>query len=446
MTDLKDYQYVGARQIHRFGGRALLADEMGLGKSLQALYYCWRTRHLPVIIVCPASLKFNWEREASSHLNLMSEVLEGRRVPRLRALSTHPVTIINYEILSYWLPYLRKLGASTLIIDECQSIKNRASRRCKAVQDLADRIPHVVALSGTPLTNQPAELWPTLNVLYPEVYSSFQKFAYRYTRPQRKPWGWVYSGSRNLDELHAKLRSHCMIRRLKKDVLRELPEKVRKIVPLDLPDRREYVEACENFLGWLSKQSVTRASKAKKSEALVKIGYLLRLCARLKVPLIYDWIDHYLESTDDNLVLMTVHRRMVELLHERYRKISVVVDGSVKGRHRMLAVDKFQHDRGTRLFIGNVKAAGVGLTLTRAPTCAFTDLPWTPGDVVQGEDRIHRIGQQRVATIYYLVAVQTVEEKLCKLLRDKQSILENILDGKGQGDDLNIFNELIKSI
>jgi SWI/SNF-related matrix-associated actin-dependent regulator 1 of chromatin subfamily A len=124
----------------------------------------------------------------------------------------------------------------------------------------------------------------------------------------------------------------------------------------------------------------------------------------------------------------------------------VVVDGGVKGRQRQQAVDAFQHKDNVRLFLGNIRAAGIGITLTAADTCVFTDLPWTPGDLVQAEDRIHRIGQKETAFIYYLVAYDTIEEKLCKLLQRKQSILEEVLDGQGRGDNLNIFNELLRSV
>lgn len=420
---------------------------MGLGKSLQALFYCWKKRRFPVLVICPASLKYNWEREAATHLSLMSEVLSGRRVSRLKPLTTHPVVIVNYEILEAWLPYIQRLDIQCVLVDEAHYIKNRESQRYQLVRELCRDIRHVIGISGTPLTNRPVELWPILSILLPEIYTGFLEFAFFYSKPVRRPWGWQYTGARNLDQLHADLVRQCMIRRLKKDVLHELPDKVRRVVPLELPNRKEYVKAKENFLEWLQQEHGSiRARSAKKAEALVKLGYLLRLCARLKVDLVLDWIDNYLEGTEEKLVLFTMHRRMVELLHERYKKLSVVLDGSTKPKDRQVAVDRFQHDRRVRLFIGNIRAAGVGITLTKAPTCVFTDLPWTPGDLTQGEDRIHRIGQMKTATIYYLVAVNTVEEKLCKLLRDKQEVLANILDGKDNGDDLDIFAELIKNL
>lgn len=447
LTTPKDYQLEGALKIREWGGRALLADEMGLGKTLQALYYCFKKKKArPIVVVCPASLKYNWEREAAKHVGMLCEVVEGRKPPRRKPMALHPIIVINYEILHWWVPFLQELDVQVVIIDEAHYIKNRESQRYKAVKALCEGVPHVIGISGTPLTNNPSELWPVLSIIRPDKYSSFFKYAFKFCKPKKLPWGWVYTGARNLDVLHDRLLRQCMIRRLKKDVLKDLPPKVRQLVPVGLSSRREYNEATDDFIGWLRKQDTEKARKAKKSKALVQVGYLLRLIARLKLNFVYEWIDNYLESSDEKLVVFTGHRKMVELLHERYGKKCVVVDGAVKGLARQKAVDRFQKDAQVRVFVGNFKAAGVGLTLTAATACAFADLPWTPGDLVQCEDRIHRIGQKSTAFIYYLVARNTIEEKMCRMLQTKQTILEGVLDGAGNGDDLDIFDELLKSV
>jgi len=447
ITKLRDYQLIGARQIRDWGGRILLADEMGLGKTLQALFYVYKTpASRPVVVVCPVNVKLNWEREAAHHLGLPSEVLEGRKVRRFKPATRAPLVIINYDILGPWLPYLKALGPGLIILDEIHYIKNRASQRYRAARKLCERVPRVIGLSGTPLTNRPSELWAPLSVIRPDIFRSFYKFVFRWTKPRHFPWGWDFSGARDLDVLHAHLKELCMVRRLKRDVLQDLPPKVREVLMLRLPDRTEYDTAQADFLGWLRTISIERARRAARAEALTRIGYLLRLCAKLKLKLVYEWVDNFLEGSDGKLVVFSMHRRMVELLHARYHRQSVVVDGGVKGRQRQRAVDAFQHKDNVRLFLGNIRAAGIGITLTAADTCVFTDLPWTPGDLVQAEDRIHRIGQKETAFIYYLVAYDTIEEKLCKLLQRKQSILEEVLDGQGRGDNLNIFNELLRSV
>ncbi len=449
ITVLRPYQMEGAMRIREMGGRVLLADSMGLGKTLQALYWCYKTKKArPIIVVCPASLKWNWEREAAHHLGMLSMVLEGRRPPKRGFGITPPALIIlNYDILGSWLDFLRALNPQVVILDECHNIKNQESQRSIASRQLCVGVPHVIALSGTPITNRPAELWPTLNILFPARYDSFFAFALRYCKPRRMPWGkWSYTGAKNLDELHANLKNECMIRRLKKDVLKELPEKTRTVVPVKLEAgrMREYKEATTDFLGWLKRLSPERAKRAAKAEALVKVGYLMRLVARHKVPNIFEWIDNFEEESDGKLVIFSVNSPMIRALERRYHGRAVTVDGSVTGKARMQAVDEFHHEKDCRFLIGHYKSAGEGLNLTCASTVLRVDFPWTPGAMLQAEDRVHRMGQKNASMIYDMVAIDTIEEDICRLLEDKQAVLSQVLDGgTNEADDLSIATDLL---
>jgi len=447
-SKLYKFQKKGVRKIEHFNGRALLADEMGLGKTIQALQYCFNhPEKRPVVIVCPASLKWVWEIEASLHFNIRSEVLNGRTPPKKGLLDNNPFIILNYEILAAWLPYLLKLKPQILLVDECHYIKNKGTRknpvvRTKAVKQLSKKIPHIIAISGTPLTNRPSELYTTLNLIRPKEFKSFIRFAFQYCKPSKRPWGWEYKGACNLAELHRKLNRLMMIRRLKKDVLKELSDKTRIVVPLDIENRKEYDEALNSFIKWLTKKSITKAKKAEKAKKLVQLGYLKRLSSELKMKGVLDWIDNFLEEDSGKLVLYAVHRKIIKQIYERYKKIAVVVDGSVTGKKRKLAVRSFQKNKKVRIFIGNIKAAGVGITLTASSTLAFVEMDWTPGDHTQAEDRIHRIGQKNAAMIYYLIAKGTMEEDLCELIQKKQRTLSAILDGSGKVNDLNVFDQL----
>jgi len=258
------------------------------------------------------------------------------------------------------------------------------------------------------------------------------------------PWGWVYKGADNLKELHHKLNSLMMIRRLKKDVLNELPDKIRQVIPLQIENGEEYQEAQDNFIRWLTKKSVSKAIRAKKAKQLTKMGYLKRLAAELKMKSILEWIDGFLEENDGKLVLYCIHRKIIKTIYEKYKIISVVVDGSVTGRKRRIAVQSFQRNKRIRIFIGNIRAAGVGITLTASSTLAFVELDWVPANMMQVEDRIHRIGQKNVAMIYYLVAKRTIEESLCRILQDKQKVITAVLDGNSKMNKLNVFGELEK--
>ena len=445
-TSLFPYQQEGVALLSAFQGRALLADEMGLGKTIQALTWAVQNKTYPIVVVCPAGLKLNWEREALKHLNLRAHVLEGRRVPRRRIGPQAKLLIVNYDILGNWIQFLRDMEPGIAIIDECHYIKSRKAKRTRHVRKLCDGIRHLIALSGTPLTNRPAELWAILNLIRPDLYGSFPKFAWRYCKPQLKPWGFVYQGATHLPELHESLKQSCMIRRLKRDVLKDLPDKARHLVLLPLSNQKEYQHAVTDFLGWLRKNKTGRqVRRAKRAEALAKMGYLKRLAGELKLPATMEWIDNFLNDTNEKLIVFGLHRAVLQPMRERYRNISVLINGATPKHKRQLAVDEFQHNKRTRLFLGNIQAAGVGHTLTAASTVAFAEFTWTPGEHIQAEDRAHRIGQHKKVSCYYLASCGTIEEKLCQILQEKQGILDATLDGRDpQQTDLDIFNQLLK--
>jgi SWI/SNF-related matrix-associated actin-dependent regulator 1 of chromatin subfamily A len=380
---------------------------------------------------------------------MTSDVLEGRKVPKRKSLIQHrPIIIINYEILGAWLKYLLELDPQAVVIDEAHYIKNRTSLRYKTVKLLCENVPHIVAISGTPLVNRSVELWPVLNLLRPDVFDSFPDYCWEYSVPEYTPWGWQYTKSKNRKRLHRKLYELCMIRRLKKDVYKELPEKVRNIVPVEIDNRGEYEFASKDFLLWLERtKSKSAAKKAKKAKALVMMNYLLRLAAKGKVKQICDWIDNFLEASDEKLVVFTGYRPMINTLMKRYKSLGVVVDGRITGKKRLAACDRFQNDPECRLFFGNYQAAGVGLTLTASFTVLFTDEPWTPGELLQAEDRVHRIGQKRTTMFYYMVARSTIEEHRLDLLQSKQTDVSAVLDGTPSSEsELSVFDELLHTI
>ncbi len=473
MPKLKLYKYQrkAVKRIEYFKGRALLADEMGLGKTWEALWWCKKhPEKTPIIVVCPANLKWVWEMEAWKLLKIRAVVLSGRTPPKSikKGFQLNPkeMYIINYEVLNWWVRYLWKLKAKVLIVDECHYQKSRGAKRTQAVLRLSKgpmtkkrykkgpnkgkrkrrRIPHVLAISGTPLTNRPHELYTTLRLVQPKIYKNHKFFAHRYCQPVWREWGWEYKGATNIQELHRRLKSQMMIRNLKKDVLKDLPDKTRMVIPLEIEDRKEYQEAETNFIAWLTKKSPAKAEKAGKAKQLVQLGYLKRLAADLKMSLVMQWIEDFMEESSGKLVVFAIHKRVIKQIHEQYPHTSVVIDGSVSNKNRKRAVQTFQRNKKIRLFIGNLTAAGVGITLTAAHTLMFCELDWVPGNHTQAEDRIHRIGQENAAMIYYLVAKDTIEEKLCKIIQKKQRIVSQILDGSIKKNTLDVFKSLNKAL
>lgn len=444
---LMSFQKKAYRKIKKFKGRVLFADEMGLGKTVVTIFWLKKNPDIkPVVVVCPAAAKGVWASHARRYLKLTAEVIEGRKVPKKQLPRDHSLLIINYDILTNWLTYLISIRPQALIIDECHYIKSRNTKRTIAVKKLSKRIKHILALSGTPLTNRPAELFPTLNIIKPKQFSGWLEYAFRYCKPRRTPWGWQYKGATNIRELHRTLKKSMMIRRLKKDVLKELPSKTRTVVPLGLKkkDMKNYQEAEQDIIKWLREnKSITKAKRAKKAEKLVQMGYLKRLSAELKIPLVLDWIRDFLQQSNEKLVVFGVHQCILKRIQEEFPK-SVLVDGKTTRLNRQKAIKTFQHNKKTRLFIGNIQAAGTAITLTAASSLIFAELDWVPGNHTQAEDRIHRLTQQYPVNIYYLVAENTIEEKLCKIIQKKQRIVSNTLDGKKSKNYLNIYKKLEK--
>lgn len=446
------YQKEGVYQIEDFNGRVLLADSAGLGKTLQSLWALKRNPSwLPALIVCPASVKYTWEHEANYQVGLKASVCEGRKPPTFnrRGFSTlTPLTIINYDILHNWESYLKKIPFNTIIGDECQNIKNSKTLRAESFKSLSKKIKHIFMLSATPLENRPIELYSTLNILWPETYKSRWAFAQRFCNPRWTPWGWDFTGAANTDKLNRELLRHGMIRRRKEDILHQLPSKIRCIVPCDLMNRSEYKRASDDFMLWLRRTKPHKIRRASKAQKLYEIGELLRLITRLKLKGVVDWANDFLSQSSEKLVLFANHRKAIDVLQRRVEFKSVTIDGSVSGRKRELVKTQFQNDPNIRLLIANTKAVGVGTDgLQKAcSTAGVVELPWKPADIDQLEGRLHRLLQQNTVWINYLIAGDTLEERLCRILQEKQKVISSTLDGGPTPHDLNLYDELLKEL
>lgn len=436
------YQKDGVAFIESRNGRALLGDEMGLGKTIQAL--AWLELHpekRPAIIVCPAHLKINWAREAEAGLSKPNvEILQGKTPYQVKK----DIVIINYDILSTWVEELQKLNPQVLVFDEGHYIKSNKAQRTKAVKKLAKKIPHVIALSGTPIVNRPMESWNILQVINKTIFPNYMEFARTYCDAKHNGFGWDFSGASNKEKLHQILTDTVMIRRKKADVLPELPDKLFSFIPMEMDNEKEYFKAEMNFIRFLKDtKGEEAAQKAGQAEHLVKIEALKQLAVKGKMKQAIQWIRDFLETNGNKLVVFAVHKVVVDALMEEFKDIAVKVDGSLSGTQRDELVQAFQNNPDVKLFVGNIQAAGTGLTLTAASAVAFLELPWTPGELVQAEDRCHRIGQKDTVNIYYLLADNTIEADIAILLDEKKKVLEAILDGK-EVEETQLLTELMK--
>jgi len=426
---LRPFQDSGVAFIETRNGRAFIGDEMGLGKTVQALAYLQlHPDFRPAVIVVPASLKLNWQREAEKWLaDPQVEQVEGRTPYFIKG----KIIVINYDILPYWEKQLKKMKPSVVIFDEVHYAKNPKTKRSKACLELSQAAPHCIALSGTPITNRPIEFFTPIQLVDPDLYPDFWAFARKYCNARRNGYGWDFSGASNTKELNAQLTKSILLRRLKVDVAKELPPKTRVVVPMELENRNAYQAAQDNFIKWLwGKKGEEAAKKAMTAEALVRIEHLKQLAYTGKINACIEWIEDFL-SSGEKLVVFGVHHKCLDDLAEAFEGQCVKVDGRTAKPARQAAVDAFQKDPEIRLFLGNIKAAGVGLTLTAASCTAFVEIGWTPGEHDQAEDRVHRIGQTADSvTAYYLLADRTVEEEIAELLDEKRVVLTAVLDGQ----------------
>lgn len=445
---LVPFQHKGIKRLLDLNGRALLADEMGLGKTIQSLWYLKLSPEVrPVLIICPATAKWHWQDEAQDHLRMPSIILSGQTPTRQGLLKDKTkIIIINYDILESWERYLKHKKFKCIILDECHYIKNLTAQRTQAVQRITKGVPHVICLSGTPLTNRPSELFSTLHLISPRGFPSYANYAFQYCNRKFRYGKFDDRGARNLDRLHRLLKSTIMIRRTKEQVLKELPKKSRSVIPLDIEDRKRYETEEQDCISFLSRHTKAKDRKTK-SEGLVKLGKLKRLAAELKFKAVCHWVDNVLEETDEKIVLFGIHKKLVRALYERYKSQAVLVYGPVQGKKRREAIKRFQNDSKIRVFVGNLIAAGTVITLTAARYAAMFEIDWVPGNHMQAEDRIHRITQTLKVHIYYLVAKGTIEEKLCEMLQRKSKVITQTLDGKSPtATKFTIYDELKQSM
>lgn len=427
-AELYPFQREGVAFLERRNGRALIADEMGLGKTVQVL--AWLELHKersPVIIIVPASLKLNWQKEAEKWMTQPKiQLLSGDAT---KALIVGDILIINYDILHKWLARLVTLRPKVVIFDEVHYIKNSKARRTRAAKKLVKGVPHVVALSGTPIVNRPYEFYIIIQIIDSTFAPSGLLFAKKYCGARHNGFGWDYSGASNTEELHKRLTQSFMIRRKKADVLKDLPDKIYNYVPFEISNKRLYSQAEYDFLEYITEtKGYEAAEKASLAYALTQIEGLKQLAVSGKLSAAIEWIRDFLDN-GEKLVVMAVHTTVIDAIMQVFKGIAVQVDGRTSKKARNKAVESFQSNPKVRLFVGNLKAAGVGLTLTAASNVVILELPWTPGDVMQAEDRCHRIGQKNSVTIHYLLAVNTIEEKIAELIATKKIILAACLDG-----------------
>ena len=430
--------------------KCILADEMGLGKTRQAVISAGENGKKGTLIICPASLKVNWERE-------ILEVYPEEEIQIIDSKSDGLNTeaswyIINYDILKKHKDLIQATidfkGIDTIILDEAHYIKGK-SQRAKLVTEMCsdENIKNVYALTGTPIMNRPIELFNILKAIGHPLGSKRSFYSKRYCgaylRVLKNGRRFIdEKGATNLGELRTLIKS-SILRRKKEEVL-NLPDKIISIMesPMSREWKIEYENAWDNYLLFLAEYPVPEKDidNIIMAKQLVEIQKLKQVCSYSKIDRIVDDIANAIDQ-GEKIIVFTQYTKTLEKIAEGVKNLKISKDGkkvdiecvTLSGKDKMEArqesVDKFQNDEKTKVFVSNIKAGGVGLTLTEGSIVMFADMDWSPEVHSQAEDRAHRIGQNRMVNIYYYYVPETIEEDIIGLLTEKKKIIDEILDG-----------------
>lgn len=454
---LYPFQYAGVEFVDKAGGRALISDDMGCGKSIEAIGYLALHPELrPAVLVVPAVVTGNW-------VNELNAWLPGEKAQRIKT-GKQPIDpeasiyVITYDLLKKQGEALRHQQPKLVVGDEVQLVKTApktdkrkdGSIRKNRTQVFVDLVKHssvqaVIGLSGTPIVNRPLEFYTFLNLLDPAQFGSWKRYTARYCDGHHEriyiPKGrgatknvWVCDGASNTEELNRVVRS-LMIRRRKEDVLTELPAKQYQTLSIEMkaPDRTAYNKAI-------------KAVSDGPGSHLAEITAARQAADLIKAKAALEMIQQYCEAGTP-LLVFGHYRESLDVLEAGCQKLDISygrIDHATSQEKRTRLVADFQAGKLDCMLLG-IRAAGVGITLTRASDVLFVGLDWTPGQVAQAEDRVHRIGQDQAVTIRYLEVTGTVDEDMLELLERKREVLEAVLDGDSVlTEDLDIRAELVE--
>jgi SWI/SNF-related matrix-associated actin-dependent regulator 1 of chromatin subfamily A len=419
----------------------ILADDMGLGKTTSTVIATLESGIKKVLIVCPASLKINWKREIENYTDRSVSIVEGK------IWESADYVILNYDILKNFHDIqdksnstILKEGFDLVVVDEAHYIQNTQAARTKIANDIINKVGKVWLLTGTPMTSRPMNYYNLLNLVDSPVAANWMGYVRRYCNGYQFSVGkkkiWNVQGASNLEELRDRSKPQ-VLRRLKEDIL-DLPDKIITPIYLKLKSR-DYEELMGEYYRWYD-QGAESGSLTVQFSKLMKVRQVI---AEEKIKNTCEIAENIIEQ-GKKVIIFTNFTDSLNQITEHFGKSAVKLDGSMSKQERQRSVDRFQEDDKIQVFVGNIKAAGVGITLTSAEAVIMNDLSFVPSDHSQAEDRAYRYGQKNNVLVYYPIFENTIESIIYDILQNKKNIFEIVMgDNPQKGDILEqILNEI----
>ncbi len=425
--------------------RFILADDMGLGKTTATIIAALETGAKKILIICPASLKINWQREIENYSDRPVYIAEGKK------FSTEAdFVIVNYDILKNFhdmkdkgKSLLNQSNFELVILDEAHMISNPQAQRTKIINHYVKDIKRVWLLTGTPMTSRPMNYYNLLNIIESPVAQNWMAYAIRYCQGYQFMAGkrkvWNVTGASNLEELRDRT-SKQILRRLKEDVL-DLPDKIISPVYLRLKSK-EYEELMGEYYDWFDNKKDESSSLTVQFSKLMKVR---KVIANEKTKQTIEFAENIIEQ-GKKVIIFTNFTDTLQTIYQHFGKQAVYLDGSCSKPHRQNAVDEFQENDKIKVFVGNLKAAGVGLTLTAAEVVIMNDLSFVPAEHAQAEDRAYRYGQKSNVLVYYPLYENTIEGAVYDILNRKKEIIRTVMGDEQPENVGDVVEEILSLI
>jgi SWI/SNF-related matrix-associated actin-dependent regulator 1 of chromatin subfamily A len=424
--------------------RFILADDMGLGKTTSTIIAALETGAKKILIICPASLKINWEREIANYSDRTVYIAEGKKFS-----TEHDFVIVNYDILKNFHDpkgkensLLVKSGFELVILDEAHMISNAQAQRTKIINNFVKDVKRVWLLTGTPMTSRPMNYYNLLNIIESPVAQNWMAYAIRYCQGYQFRAGnrkvWNVTGASNLEELRDRTSSQ-ILRRLKEDVL-DLPDKI--ITPVYLrTSSKDYKDLMGEYYEWLENKKEESSSLTVQFSKLMKVR---KVIANEKSKETIEFAQNIIDQ-GKKVIIFTNFTDTLQTIYSHFGKEAVYLDGSCNKVQRQYAVDQFQDNEKIKVFVGNLKAAGVGLTLTSAEVVIMNDLSFVPAEHAQAEDRAYRYGQKNNVLVYYPIFENTIEGVIYDILNTKKKIIGTVM-GDEVSESVDVVEEILNLI